>query len=232
MTPPDPPPTARVVLSWSSGKDSAWTLQRLRAQGAEVVALLSTVNQVFARVAMHGTRTELVQAQARAAGVPLIKVLLPWPCPNEAYEAALGEALIALRDTQGVTQVAFGDLFLEEVRAYRERLLASLGLQGVFPLWGMPSAPLAREMIAAGVEAWIVCLDPKRLPSEWAGARVDARFLERLPAGVDPCGENGEFHTAVTAGPMFSTRIPVRAGEVVERDGFVFADLLLEEAPP
>jgi uncharacterized protein (TIGR00290 family) len=219
---------SRVALSWSGGKDAAWTFHRLRAMpGIEVVALVTTVVPAFERVAMHGVRVELLRAQARAAGVPLVEVPLSWPSTNEEYEARVGGALAALRAEQGVTHVAFGDLFLTDVREYRERMLQGSGLTPLFPLWKEPTGPLVSEMIAAGLEARIVCLDPGRVGRELAGRRIDAALLAGLPDHIDPCGERGEFHTFVSAGPMLREPIRVAPGVVVERDGFVYADLTL-----
>jgi uncharacterized protein (TIGR00290 family) len=218
---------ARVALSWSGGKDAAWALHRLRAAaGLEVSALITTVVPEFGRVAMHGVRVELVAAQARAAGVPLVEVPLPWPCGNDEYERRTLEALAALRKDRGVSHVAFGDLFLEDVRAYRERMLASSGLTPLFPLWLQPTRALADEMLASGVEARVVCLDPHRVNRELAGRQLDSALLASLPDDVDPCGERGEFHTFVTAGPMLRTPVAVVPGEIVEREGFVYADLV------
>jgi uncharacterized protein (TIGR00290 family) len=218
---------ARVALSWSGGKDAAWALHRLRAMpGLEVSALVTTVVPEFGRVAMHGVRVELVAAQARAAGIPLVQVPLPWPCSNDEYERRTLEALAALRDEQGVSHIAFGDLFLEDVRGYRERMLAGSGLTPVFPLWGQPTRALADEMLASGVEARVVCLDPSRVDRQLAGRQLDATLLAGLPDHVDPCGERGEFHTFVTAGPMLATSVAVVPGEIVEREGFVYADLI------
>lgn len=216
-----------VVVSWSSGKDCAWALHALRADpAAEVVGLLTTFTAAFDRVAMHAVRRELVEAQAAAAGLPLSPVWLPWPCPNAEYEGRMATACAALR-AAGVTHVAFGDLFLADVRAYRERQLAGTGLAPLFPLWGTSADTpgLARAMQAAGVRAVLTCVDPKQLPPDFAGREWDADLLADLPPGVDPCGENGEFHTFCHAGPMFRSPIPVAAGAVVTRDGFVFADL-------
>jgi uncharacterized protein (TIGR00290 family) len=215
----------RVALSWSSGKDSAWSLHLLRQNPEiEVVALITTFNEAFDRVAMHAVRRELVELQAKSAGVPLWPVPLPWPCSNEEYEARMHEVCDrALRE--GVRAVAFGDLFLADIRAYRERQLAGTGLEPLFPVWQIPTRELAAEMIAAGVRARVTCVDPQKLPPQFAGREFDAAFLSDLPAGVDPCGENGEFHTFVYAGPMFRSPIPVELGEIVERDGFFFADL-------
>jgi uncharacterized protein (TIGR00290 family) len=216
----------RVLLSWSSGKDSAWTLHMLRKEpDTEVVGLLTTVNMAHGRVAMHATRHGIVEAQARAAGLPLHVVPLPWPCSNEFYERAMREAIEdGLR--RRATHVAFGDLFLEDIRAYRIRQFQGSGLEPLFPIWHEPTGELARRMIDGGVEAVVTCVDPKKLPRSFCGRRFDHAFLDELPQGVDPCGENGEFHTCVLAGPMF--REPVRAavGEVAERDGFCFADLM------
>lgn len=217
----------RVLISWSSGKDSAWTLHRLRQAGEyEIAGLLTTMNAAFNRVAMHGTRRELVEAQAEAVGLPLIAIPLPWPCSNEQYEVAMHgacESAVA----EGIEAIAFGDLFLEDVRRYREEKLAGTGLTPVFPLWGLPTNVLVREMIAGGLRVRIVCVDPKKLPREFAGRDLDESVLEAMPAEVDPCAERGEFHTVAYAGPMFREAIPVENGEVVERDGFVFADVRL-----
>lgn len=197
----------------------------------EVTGLLTTLNAAFDRVAMHSTRRALLEAQAAAAGVPLFTVPLPWPCSNEHYEAAMRMAC----DTavaQGIEAMAFGDLFLEDIRRYREEKLAGTGLEPLFPVWGLDTRALAEEMIAGGLRASIVCVDPRKLPAEFAGRDFDADFLRDLPEGVDPCGENGEFHTAVYAGPMFREPIAIESGEVIERDGFVFADVRLAEAVP
>ncbi|MPY90461.1 MAG: ATP-binding protein [Luteitalea sp.] len=217
----------RVLVSWSSGKDSAWLLHVLRAQERyEIGGLLTTVNEAFGRVAMHGVRSTLVEAQARAARLPLRIVPLPWPCSNELYEARLGEAVRAAV-AEGFTHVAFGDLFLEDVRQYREQQLAGSGLTPIFPLWGLDTAALAREMIAAGLRARIVCLDPRVVPRSLAGWNYDDTFLAALAAAgtLDPCGERGEFHTFAYAGPMFDAAVPHIVGESTERDGFVFSDI-------
>jgi len=217
----------RVALSWSSGKDSAWTLHLLRRDPAvEVVALVTTLNEAFDRVAMHAVRRELLEAQAESAGLPLWAVPLPWPCSNEQYEARM-RGLCARAVGEGVEAMAFGDLFLADIRAYREKQLAGTGLEPLFPLWQIPTAQLARDMIAAGLRAKITCVDPKVLSREFAGRDFDAAFLADLPPAVDPCGENGEFHSFVYEGPMFSKPIQLLTGEIVERDGFVFADLAL-----
>ena len=216
----------RILLAWSSGKDSAWALHVLRREARyEVVGLLTTFNQAFDRVAMHAVRRELAAAQAAAAGLPLWTVDLPWPCSNSEYEqrmAAVCERAVA----EGIAGIAFGDLYLADVRAYRERQLAPTGLEPIFPLWGQPTAGLAREMIAAGQRAVLTCVDPKKLARKFAGLEFDAELLDALPAGIDPCGENGEFHSFAYAGPAFSAPLKVSVGEVVERDGFVFADVL------
>jgi uncharacterized protein (TIGR00290 family) len=216
----------RILLSWSSGKDSAWTLHRLREQATyDVVGLVTTINANAQRVAMHAVRTELLAAQAAAAGLPLWPVPIPSPCTNTEYEAAM-HTLIERARAAGVTAFAFGDLFLEDIRAYRERQLAGSGITPVFPLWLSATDVLAREMIAGGLRAYLTCVDPKQLASDFAGRAFDAAFLRDLPAGVDPCGERGEFHTFAYAGPMFHTELAVRVGEVVERDGFAFADVV------
>jgi uncharacterized protein (TIGR00290 family) len=214
-----------LLLSWSSGKDSAWALHCLRQSGQyHIAGLLTTLNAAFDRVAMHSTRRAFLEAQAQAAGLPLYPVHLPWPCSNQHYESAMRSACEAAI-AEGIEAIAFGDLFLEDVRRYREDKLQGTGLDPVFPVWGLDTRRLAEEMIAGGLRARLVCVDPKKLPPEFAGREFDADFLHDLPPGVDPCGENGEFHTAVYAGPMFREPISVESGEVVERDGFVFADL-------
>ena len=217
----------KILLSWSSGKDSAWALHVLRQDGkGRVAGLLTSVNEAAGRVSMHGVREEILHAQAKAAGLPLQVIRLPWPCTNDIYEERLGEA-VRHAVAGGFTHVAFGDLFLEDVRAYREARLAGTGLTPIFPLWGRPTAALAREMIAGGLRARIATLDPRVMPRDVIGADFDAALLDRLPAPVDPCGERGEFHTCVTAGPMFEAPISVTNGDVVEREGFVYGDLLL-----
>lgn len=214
-------------MAWSTGKDCAWALHTVRSEGAlEVVGLLTTLTDTFGRVSMHGVRAEVVEAQARALRLPLFPVLIPFPCPNEVYERAMATALGQLRG-RGVTKVVFGDLFLEDVRRYREEHMAGTGLAPVFPLWGRPTRPLAEEIIDGGVVAHIVALDPKKLSRAFAGRVLTRELLAELPDEVDPCGERGEFHTCVTAGPMFDAPVPVVPGPVVDRDGFVFADLEL-----
>jgi uncharacterized protein (TIGR00290 family) len=215
----------RVLLAWSSGKDCAWALHTLRQrEGVEVVGLLTSFNEEFQRVSMHGVARELVERQARAAGLPLWPVELPWPCPNEVYEARMAQACGRAVEA-GVHAVAFGDLFLEDVRAYRERQLAATGLEPLFPLWGMNTARLVRAMIAGGQRALVTCVDPKQLPAAFCGREFDEGFLSELPPGVDPCGENGEFHTFVYAAPAFAGAIACETGETLERDGFVFTDV-------
>jgi uncharacterized protein (TIGR00290 family) len=216
----------KAWMSWSTGKDSAWALHVARRQGqVEIVALLTTLNAEFSRVAMHGVREELLDAQAGSLGLPLIKVPLPWPCPNEAYEAAMAGALRRARE-EGIAAMVFGDLFLEDIRKYREEKLAATGIAPMFPIWGEDTAVLAREMVAAGLRAHLTCVDPKKLTPDFAGRVFDSQFLAELPSSIDPCGENGEFHTFAFAGPMFSEPIAVETGLVLERDGFVYADLL------
>jgi uncharacterized protein (TIGR00290 family) len=222
-----PPPKA--FISWSSGKDSAFALWEARTRGlADVVGALTTVSESYDRVAMHGVRGSLLRRQIAALGLPALEVLLPSPCPNEIYEMRMAQACEQLK-AQGVRHLVFGDLFLEDIRAYRERQLAALGMNAIFPLWKCDTGSLARRMIASGLIAHIVCLDPRCLGRQFAGRRFDAQLLAELPPDVDPCGENGEFHTLVSAGPMFAEPIAVRVGEVVERDGFVFADVLAED---
>lgn len=218
----------RALLSWSSGKDAAWSLHILRQQGdVEVVGLLTTINRTFERVAMHAVRESLLEAQAEAAGLPLWKVDIPYPCSNEAYEAAMGEAC-AKAVAEGIKAIAFGDLFLEDIRAYRIEKLKGTGLRPLFPLWGRPTAELAREMIAGGLKATLTCVNPKELDASFAGRDFTAALLADLPPSVDPCGERGEFHTFAWDGPMFQRPVAITRGEVVERDGFAFADLLPE----
>jgi uncharacterized protein (TIGR00290 family) len=215
----------KTILAWSSGKDSAWALHVLRARAdVEVVGLLTTIDGKRERVAMHDVRRALVVAQAEAAGLPLIEVAIPWPCSNVDYERAMGEAMTRAKK-HGVEAVAFGDLFLEDIRRYREEKLAAVGVRPIFPLWGAPTDRLAREMIDGGLRARVTCVDTKQLDRSFAGRDFDASFVGDLPASVDPCGERGEFHTFAYAGPMFTRAIDVTSGAVVDRDGFTFADL-------
>ncbi len=217
---------ARTLISWSSGKDSAWTLHTLRNDPRyELAGLVTTINRAFDRVAMHAVRVSLLEAQAAAAGLPLWKVEIPNPCSNAEYEEAM-RALIDRAVAAGVEIFAFGDLYLRDIRDYRERQLAGTPIRPIFPLWEKPTPMLARTMIAGGLRARITCVDPKALDRSFAGREFDEQFLDDLPPGVDPCGERGEFHTFAWAGPMFRQPIALQSGETVERDGFFFADLL------
>ncbi|MDE3201966.1 MAG: adenine nucleotide alpha hydrolase [Acidobacteriota bacterium] len=218
----------RILLSWSSGKDSAWALHVLRQDpNVEIVALLTSVNSAFDRVAMHGTRRPILEAQAAAANLPLWIIPLPWPCPNEIYEHHMTEAC-ARAVAEDIQAVAFGDLFLADIRNYRERQLASTGLEPLFPLWDIPTDALARDMIAGGIRAKLTCVDPRQLAPEFAGRDFDASLLADLPSSADPCGENGEYHTCVYAGPMFSSALDIEVGQKVMRDGFSYADFTLK----
>lgn len=217
----------KALLSWSSGKDSAWSLHVLKNQAAmDVVGLLTTVNEVYSRVAMHAVRIELLEAQARAVGVPLWKIPIPSPCSNAEYEAAM-LASIERAKAAGITTIAFGDLFLEDIRRYREERLKGTGVTPIFPIWASPTRELAREMVASGLRARVTCVDPKQLPGSFVGREFDLQFLADLPPNIDPCGERGEFHTFAYDGPMFDYPVPIQLGEIIERDGFDFADLLL-----
>ena len=221
-------PRAKALVSWSSGKDSAFALhEALRAGEFEVAGALTTVTETFGRVSIHGVREEILRAQLAAVGLPPTIVPIPYPCPNEVYEARMGEA-VAKAVADGITHMIFGDLFLEDIRAYRVAKLAGTGITPVFPLWQRPTLPLARAMIASGFETYLATVDLKKLPAEFAGRRFDAQLLADLPEGIDPCGENGEFHTCVVAGPIFSHRLAVVPGERVERDGYAYCDLVLE----
>ena len=216
----------KALIAWSSGKDSAWALHEVRRAGAfEIVGALTTVTHEFCRVSMHGVREELLGAQLAAARLPAFLVRIPFPCPNEIYEREMAAALTEAKRA-GVSHVVFGDLFLQDIRAYRETRLAQIGVTPVFPLWHRPTDALAREMIDGGLEAHLVCIDRKKLPASFAGRKFDRALLESLPEDIDPCGENGEFHSFVTAGPMLAHRIEVTVGDTVERDGFAFADLM------
>lgn len=216
----------KILLSWSSGKDSAWALHVLRRHGGQVGGLLTSLNETAGRVSMHGVREEILRAQAKATGLPLFTIPLPWPCTNEIYEERLRIA-VARAVADGFTHVAFGDLFLVDVRKYREERMAASGLTPLFPLWGLPTPQLARDMIAGGLRARVSTIDPRVMPRELVGAEFDESLVRSLPPGVDPCGENGEFHTCVTAGPMFSRPLDLTVGEIADREGFVYRDLLL-----
>jgi len=221
----------RALVAWSTGKDSAFALHAAREAGeVDVVGLLTTLTAGYGRVSMHGVREEVLDRQVTAVGLPCWKVWIPPACVDTEYERAMGDAMAAAR-AEGITRIIFGDLFLADIRAYRERQLEGSGIAPLFPLWGSDTAALAARMVAAGLEATLVCVDPRRLPASFAGRTYDARLLADLPEGVDPCGENGEFHTCVTGGPMFRCPLVVAAGAVVERDGFVFADVTGAESP-
>jgi uncharacterized protein (TIGR00290 family) len=216
----------KALIAWSSGKDSAWALHEARRAGDyNIVGALTTVTDTFSRVSMHGVREELLMGQLDAAGLPPLILRIPYPCPNEIYEQKMAAAMADAKAAD-VTHVIFGDLFLADLRAYREAQLAKVGMTAVFPLWMRPTAALAREMIASGVEAHLTTIDLKKLPPSFAGQRFDLGLLDAFPSGIDPCGENGEFHSFVSAGPMLARKILVKSGETVERDGFAFADLL------
>src|SRR5213593_1920117 len=217
---------AKCLVSWSSGKDSAWTVHVLRQRGVEIGGLLTTINEAAQRVAMHAVRVDVLQAQADALDLPLWQIPIPSPCPNDVYERAMAAA-VQRALAEGFKQIAFGDLFLEDVRRYREERLAGTGLTPLFPLFDADTPALAREMIAAGVRARITCLNPKVLDRRFAGREFDAALLAELPPGVDPCAERGEFHTCAYDGPMFSHPVPIEIGITVERDGFVFTDLTI-----
>lgn len=217
----------RVLLSWSSGKDSAWTLYKLNQDtDVEVVALLTTYNEKFQRVAIHGVRLELLRQQSKALALPLIEVSLPWPCSNELYEQALFNSLEQAAQVYQFTHIAHGDLFLEDIREYRIKLMNKMSFHPIFPIWGLPTKELAQGMVDSGLKAYITCVDSKSMDKSFAGRLFDQSFLEAIPESVDPCGENGEFHTFVFEAPMLNFALGVQAGERVERDDFVFADLL------
>ena len=222
----------KTLVSWSSGKDSAWTVHVLRQRReVEIAALLTTINETAQRVAMHAVRVDVLQAQADALGLPLWQIPIPSPCPNEVYERVMATA-VRRAVAEGFTQIAFGDLFLEDIRRYREERLAGTGLTPLFPLFGADTSVLAREMIAAGVRARITCLNPKVLDRSFAGREFDSALLTELPPGIDPCAERGEFHTCAYDGPMFSRPVPIETGITVERDGFVFTDLTISSQSP
>jgi uncharacterized protein (TIGR00290 family) len=218
----------KALISWSSGKDSAFALHEVRQAGEfDVVGAVTTVTETFGRVSIHGVREEILLAQLAAAGLPPQTVPIPYPCPNEIYEARIGEAVArAVKD--GITHMIFGDLYLADIRAYREQKLAGTGITPVFPLWEKPTRALAQAMIASGLEAYLATVDLKKLPAEFAGRKFDEKLLADLPEAVDPCGENGEFHTCVVAGPMFSRPLAVKPGERVERDGYAYCDLVMD----
>jgi uncharacterized protein (TIGR00290 family) len=221
----------RVLISWSSGKDCAWALHLLKQRSdVEVVGLLTTINAEFDRAAMHGTRRTIVDAQAAAADLPLWNVPLPWPCSNDDYEQRMAE-VCARAVGERIDAIAFGDLFLRDVRAYRENQLQSTGIVPLFPLWEIPTPELARSMIAGGLRAKLVCVDSRQLPSSFAGRDFDLDLLRDLPSTTDPCGERGEFHSCVYDGPMFSNPIALEAGEIVNRDGFIYADFMAASTP-
>jgi uncharacterized protein (TIGR00290 family) len=220
-------PRPKALISWSSGKDSAFALHEVRRAGdLEVVGALTTVNEAFERVAIHGVRKQILRAQCEAAGLPQWIVPIPYPCSNDIYEARMSEA-VAKAVTDGITHMIFGDLFLADIRAYREQKLAGTGINPLFPLWHRPTGALAEEMIASGLEAYVATVDLKRLSADFAGRKFDAQLLSDLPEGVDPCGENGEFHTCVVAGPMFRHSLRVTPGECVQRDGYAYCDLVI-----
>lgn len=221
----------KTALSWSSGKDSAWALHKLGQQGEfDVVVLVTTVNQQFGRVAMHAVRQQLLAKQVEAIGLPLIEVPIPFPCSNEQYGLAM-EGLVEQLRIMGIEYMAFGDLFLDDIRRYREDRLEGTGIKAVFPLWQLPTAELAGNMIDSGLEAVITCVDPKQLPAGFSGRRYTQGLLRELPEGIDPCGENGEFHSFVFNGPMFRHAVDIEIGETVERDGFVFTDVVARPVP-
>ena len=222
----DGDPSSKAWMSWSSGKDSALALHTTRMAGAiDVVGLVTTVNSTADRVAMHAVRRSLLEAQADALGLPLHVVELPWPCPNDVYEERMATACVAAKDA-GVSAMIFGDLFLEDIRSYRERSLEGFGITPLFPLWQRPTDGVARELLEVGMRAVLTCVDPTQAPAGFAGRWYDEALLRDLPPGVDPCGENGEFHTFVVNGPGFAHSLEVNVGEIVERDGFVFADVV------
>lgn len=220
----------KTWLSWSSGKDSAWALHVLRQPGEyEVTGLFTTINATFDRVAMHAVRVDLLRQQAQAAGLPLYLIEIPYPCSDEQYAYALTDFVAHARN-EGVRCMAFGDLYLQDVRRYREERMQGSGIEPIFPLWEKPTRALLEEMLAGGLRARLTCVDPRVLPAEFAGRELTMELLVHMPADIDPCGENGEFHSFVFDGPMFTRALDIEMGEVVERDGFVFADCWLREA--
>jgi uncharacterized protein (TIGR00290 family) len=219
----------KALISWSSGKDSAFSLHEVRRGGEfDVVGALTTVTETFERVSIHGVRQQILLAQLDAAGLPPRIVPIPYPCPNEIYEARMGEEVARAR-AEGISHIIFGDLFLADIRAYREQKLAGTGITPIFPLWQRPTLPLAHAMIESGLQAYIATVDLKKLPAKFAGRKFDLQLLADLPEGIDPCGENGEFHTCVVAGPMFLRVLAVAAGERVERDGYAYCDLVMAQ---
>jgi uncharacterized protein (TIGR00290 family) len=215
----------KALIAWSSGKDSAWALHVVRKAGEyDVIGALTTVNDVFSRVAMHSVREQLLKAQLSAAGLEPVIVRIPYPCTNEIYEHQMAAAITGAKG-RGVTHIIFGDLFLQDIRAYREAKLNEIGMSAVFPLWQRSTDELAKEMIEGGIEAHLTTIDLKKLPAHFAGRRFNAELLAALPSDIDPCGENGEFHSFVIAGPMLSHKISVIVGATIERDGFAYADL-------
>lgn len=224
-----PSPTRSLSLAWSGGKDSSLALWTLREREGRVPgSLLTTVTAEYERISMHGVRRDLLRRQSESLGVPLVEVEIPARCPNDVYEARMAAAL-ASEEMAGVREVAFGDLFLRDIREYRESRLAPAGLRARFPIWGLDTTELARRFVELGFRAILVCVDPRALDASFAGREFDERLLEDLPEGVDPCGENGEFHTFVYDGPIFERAVDCERGEVVERDGFVFCDLLASD---
>lgn len=218
----------KTLLSWSSGKDSAWALHVLQQQqDIEVVGLFCTYNEKYKRGAMHAVRTELIVQQAERTGLPLHLIPIPDPCSDDEYKAIMGEFINEVK-SQGIDCIAFGDLFLEDVRSYREDSLAGTGITPIFPLWGIPTAELSRKMVASGLRAVITCIDPKQISKEFSGHEYNATFLESIPDTVDPCGEKGEFHSFAYDGPMFRDKVNILKGETVTREGFVFTDVLPE----
>ncbi len=216
----------RTLLSWSSGKDSAWSLHVLRQDpDIEVVGLVSTINEEFDRVAMHAVRVELLKRQAKAVGLPLHIIPLPNPCTNEIYESRMNDFIASIKN-EGIEYMAFGDLYLEDIRAYRESRLKDTGITPLFPIWGIPTDELANTMVQSGLRAQITCVDPKKIDPSFAGREYNQSLINDLPDNVDPCGENGEFHSFCFAGPMFSQPVDITLGDTVEREGFVFSDLL------
>jgi uncharacterized protein (TIGR00290 family) len=221
----------KTWLSWSSGKDSAWALHVLRQSGEyEVAGLFTTINKAFDRVAMHAVRVELLREQARVIGLPLYLIEIPYPCSDEQYAAAMADFVTRARN-DGVRCMAFGDLYLQDIRSYREERMQGTGIEPVFPLWERPTRQLLLEMLSGGLRACLTCVDPKVLPAEFAGRELTLELLESLPPNIDPCGENGEFHSFVFDGPMFAQPLDIEMGEVVMRDGFVFADCQLRRTP-